>query len=82
MMGHGTIPPTDNNCGALFLPLTPMIGHYSSHTDANDGALFLSLTPVMGTITLTDTNDTYIADPCSSPGSLPLLSTASIPCST
>ncbi|CAI9582907.1 unnamed protein product [Staurois parvus] len=27
----GTIPPTDNNDGALFLPLTPMMGHYSSH---------------------------------------------------
>ncbi|CAI9608720.1 unnamed protein product [Staurois parvus] len=35
--------------GPLFLPLTPMMGHYSS-TDTNDGALFLPLTP-------TDTND-------------------------
>ncbi|CAI9607345.1 unnamed protein product [Staurois parvus] len=44
----GTIPPTDTNDGALFLPLTNdgalflpltlMMGHYSSHTDTNDGA--------------------------------------------
>ncbi|CAI9531407.1 unnamed protein product [Staurois parvus] len=27
----GTIPPTDTNNGALFLPLTPTMGHYSSH---------------------------------------------------
>ncbi|CAI9581572.1 unnamed protein product, partial [Staurois parvus] len=27
---RGTIP-TDTNDGALFLPLTPMMGHYSSH---------------------------------------------------
>ncbi|CAI9568560.1 unnamed protein product, partial [Staurois parvus] len=24
--------------GTLFLPLTLMMGHYSSHTDTNDGA--------------------------------------------
>ncbi|CAI9597843.1 unnamed protein product [Staurois parvus] len=43
---------------ALFLPLTPVMGHYSSHchqclgtippTNHNDGALFLPLIPVMG----------------------------------
>ncbi|CAI9598966.1 unnamed protein product [Staurois parvus] len=42
----GAIPPTDTNDGALFLPLTPMMGRYS--TDTNDGALFLPLTPTMG----------------------------------
>ncbi|CAI9551684.1 unnamed protein product [Staurois parvus] len=56
MVGHysshlhqhwGTIPPTDNNNGALFLPLTTTVGHYSSHTDTNYGALFLPLTPMM-----------------------------------
>ncbi|CAI9621778.1 unnamed protein product [Staurois parvus] len=36
----------DTNDGALFPPLTPMMGHYSP-TDTNDGALFLSLTPMM-----------------------------------
>ncbi|CAI9562566.1 unnamed protein product [Staurois parvus] len=30
--------PTDTNEGARFLALTPMMGHYSSHTDTNDGA--------------------------------------------
>ncbi|CAI9613594.1 unnamed protein product, partial [Staurois parvus] len=44
---RGAIPPTDTNDGALFLPLTPMMGHYSS-TDTNDGALFLPLIPMMG----------------------------------
>ncbi|CAI9586539.1 unnamed protein product [Staurois parvus] len=53
--------------GTLFLPLTPMMGHYSSHwhqrcgiippTDTNDGALFLPLTPMMGHYSSTDTND-------------------------
>ncbi|CAI9605727.1 unnamed protein product [Staurois parvus] len=42
------ILPTDTNDGALFLPLTPMMGHYSSHCDTNDGTLFLTLTPMMG----------------------------------
>ncbi|CAI9592055.1 unnamed protein product, partial [Staurois parvus] len=31
MMGR-YIPPTDTNDGALFLPLTPMMGLYSSHS--------------------------------------------------
>ncbi|CAI9582564.1 unnamed protein product [Staurois parvus] len=31
------ILPTDTD-GVLFLPLIPMMGHYSSHTDTNDGA--------------------------------------------
>ncbi|CAI9584775.1 unnamed protein product, partial [Staurois parvus] len=41
-MGGGIVPhrwchwgrnsaPSDTNDGALFLPLTPMMGHYSSH---------------------------------------------------
>ncbi|CAI9566567.1 unnamed protein product, partial [Staurois parvus] len=34
----GSIPPTDTNDGALFLPLT----------DTNNGAIFLPLTPTMG----------------------------------
>ncbi|CAI9586039.1 unnamed protein product, partial [Staurois parvus] len=38
--------------GPLFLPLTLMIGHYSSHTDSNDGALFLPLTPNDGALFL------------------------------
>ncbi|CAI9550257.1 unnamed protein product [Staurois parvus] len=47
MMGHYYSSHCDTNDGALFLPLTPMMGHYSS-TDTNDGALFLPLTPMMG----------------------------------
>ncbi|CAI9569616.1 unnamed protein product, partial [Staurois parvus] len=50
MMGHYS--STDTNDGALFLPPTPTVGHYSSHrhqrwgtipppTDTIDGALFL-----------------------------------------
>ncbi|CAI9597193.1 unnamed protein product [Staurois parvus] len=38
-LGHqcwGTIPPTDTNDGALFLPLTPMMGHYSSSPNSKD----------------------------------------------
>ncbi|CAI9573107.1 unnamed protein product, partial [Staurois parvus] len=42
------IPPTDTNDGALFLPLTPMMGHTIPPTDTNDGTLFLPLTPMMG----------------------------------
>ncbi|CAI9565691.1 unnamed protein product [Staurois parvus] len=37
------IPPTDTNDGALFLPLTLMMGHYSSHTDTTDGAPLVSV---------------------------------------
>ncbi|CAI9620392.1 unnamed protein product [Staurois parvus] len=49
MMGHYS--STDTNDGALFLPLTPMMGHYflyhcSNSLDLNDGALFLPLTPM------------------------------------
>ncbi|CAI9551189.1 unnamed protein product [Staurois parvus] len=40
----GPYSSTDTNDGALFLPLTPMMGHDSSHCDTNDGALFLPLT--------------------------------------
>ncbi|CAI9540181.1 unnamed protein product [Staurois parvus] len=46
MMGHYS--PTDTNDGALFLPLTPTMGHYSLPLIPMMGALFLPLTPTMG----------------------------------
>lgn len=36
-----TNPSTDTNDGALFLPLTPMVGYYIPPTNTNDGQLFL-----------------------------------------
>ncbi|CAI9545833.1 unnamed protein product, partial [Staurois parvus] len=45
------IPPTNTNDGALFLPLIPMMGHYTvPPTDTNHGALyqFLPLIAMMG----------------------------------
>ncbi|CAI9574590.1 unnamed protein product, partial [Staurois parvus] len=42
------ILPTDTNDVALFLPLTLMMGHYSSDNDTNDGAPIPSLVSVGG----------------------------------
>ncbi|CAI9577573.1 unnamed protein product [Staurois parvus] len=43
-MGHYS-SPTDTNDGALFLPLTPMMGHLPTEMMGHyDGALFLPLT--------------------------------------
>ncbi|CAI9560363.1 unnamed protein product, partial [Staurois parvus] len=69
MIGHhsshrhqrwGTIPPTDTNDGAPFLPqqtpfLPPMIGHHSSHRHQRWGTIPPADTKDGGTIPPTDT---------------------------